>query len=426
MEYNVGDVIKDDKRDLTIIDKRRIKRSWYYKYKCNICGYECEDGYRGGKPIEARWYKAYEIENAKKGCACCSHSIVVPHINSIRALRPDLSIYFMNDDDIKYAPQSGIKIDVRCPDCGYIKENQTISILNNYGFSCPICSTSVPIGERIICSLLESINIDFKKEYQFDNSDKRYDFYIESLDTIIEVNGRQHYQEVSGNFGVRDELVNDEFKYEFAMSKGISNYIVIDARESDFDYIKQSIVSSHLSDIIDISFVDWNFIRESINQNGKIKEMCEYWEDNTDATIVDMERRFHYSEKMIYDYLKIGYKFGWCHKREPKKCDTHIKYTWYERKNPLTDYHNDARNNCVPVKHIPTNTYYKNARLASENSEAYTGKYVPVSSVRYKAKRNKDYTYVTRREFNKAYSNGCTCIGTPFDDVVLDILEPLI
>lgn len=424
MEYNIGDIIKDNKRDLTIIDKKKVKRSWYYKYKCNICGYACEDGYRSGQPVKARWYKAYEIENMKKGCACCSHSIIVPKVNSIKALRPDLSVYFMNNDDIKYSPQSNAKVSVRCPDCGHIKENQTVSTLNNYGFSCPVCSTSVPIGERIMCALLDILDIDYKKEYQFDNSGKRYDFYIESLNIIIEVNGRQHYQEVSGNFGIRDEFLNDELKYEFAMSQGVSYYIIIDARESDFDYIKQSIINSSLSNIINLSSVDWNHIKELINQNGKIKEMCEYWESHPEVNIADMERKFHYSEAIVYKYLTVGYEFGWCHKREPKKQNTHIKQTWYERKNPVTDYHNDTRNNCVPVKHMLTNTYYKNVRLASEYSEEYVNKHIQESSVRYKAKRNKDYTYITRREFNRAYSDGYVCIGTPFDDIVLDILEP--
>lgn len=424
-EYNIGDIIKDDKRDLTIVDKKLVKRSWYYKYRCNVCGYECEDGYRSGKFVRGIWYKAYELRNTKKGCACCNHKIIVPEINSIRALRPDLSIYFINNDDIKYAPQSGIKIDVKCPDCGHIKENQTISILNNYGFSCPVCSVSVPIGERIVCSLLDYLNIPFKKEFQFDGSNKRYDFYIEHLNTIIEVNGRQHYQEIPGNFGIRDEFANDKLKYEFAMDKGISNYIIIDAQESNFDYIKQSILASPLSDIMDLCSINWSHIKELINQNGKVKEMCEYWETHPEVGIADMEQKFHYSEAIVYRHLAVGYDNGWCHKREPKKQNTHIKQTLYERKNPIDNYHKDSRNNSVPIKHLPTSTYYKNARLASENSEEYIGKHNSISTVRYKAKRGKEYMYIARREFNKAYDEGCVCVGTPFDDIVLDVLEPI-
>lgn len=37
MEYNIGDRIIDDKRDITIIDKKKLTRKYIYKYRCNIC-----------------------------------------------------------------------------------------------------------------------------------------------------------------------------------------------------------------------------------------------------------------------------------------------------------------------------------------------------------------------------------------------------
>lgn len=53
MEYNIGDRIVDDKHDITIIDKKKLTRTYIYKYRCNICGYECSDGYRVGKQVAA-------------------------------------------------------------------------------------------------------------------------------------------------------------------------------------------------------------------------------------------------------------------------------------------------------------------------------------------------------------------------------------
>lgn len=390
MEYNIGDRIVDDKRDITIIDKKKLTRTYIYKYRCNICGYECQDGYRNGKPVKAHWYKPYEIYGQHKGCACCAHSITVPGINSIVDTNPELSIYFINGEEYRYSAQSGYKVDMKCPKCGNIKQ-QVISTLTLKGFSCPVCASSVSAGERIVYALLDSQNIKFKKEFQFPNSKKRYDFYLPDYQTIIEVNGIQHYVQTSNTWGsLQKQQYNDIYKKEFAMQQDISAYIVIDARTSDFNYIKESIINSGLADIILFNNVDWESIEDSINKNGIIKEMCEYWEQHPEATVVDMENKFHKSEKIIYDTLKVGYDMGWCHKREIKP--------------PIIN----------PLKHILTNIYFHDATAASRNSLELLGKQIPSSTIRYKAKRNKDFTYVSKEEFNNAYDNGCVCIGDKF------------
>lgn len=390
MEYNIGDRIVDDKRDITIIDKKKLTRTYVYKYRCNICGYECQDGYRVGKQVAANWRKAYEFDNAGKGCACCTHSIIVPEINSVAATHPELMKYFINGDEYKYSALSNIAIDLKCPDCGTIK-HQKISILASYGFSCPVCASSVPTGERIVYALLDSQNINFKKEFQFPDNRKRYDFYLPDYNVIIEVNGSQHYVQTSGNWGLVDEQrQNDKYKKQFALNQGTSNYIVIDSKTSDFNYIKESIINSDLSYIISFNNVNWESIEDSINKNGRVKEMCEYWEQHPEVTVVDMENKFHKSEKIIYDTLKVGYDMGWCHKRETKP--------------PVIN----------PIKHIETNIYFRDAKAASRNSLELLGKQIPSSTIRYKAKRNKEFTYVSKEEFNDAYDNGCLCVGNKF------------
>lgn len=311
MEYNTGDRIVDDKRDITIIDKKKLTRKYIYKYRCNICGYECQDGYRAGKPAKGLWRDEWDLNGAKKGCACCASKIVVPEINSIAATHPELSKYFINGDEYKYTVQSNQRVDIRCPDCGYIKTDYPIHLIYNPGFSCFVCASSVPVGERIVCALLDLQQIKFKKEFQFPNSKKRYDFYLPDYNVIIEVNGSQHYVQTSNTWGsVKEQKKNDKYKKQFALNQGISAYIVVDARTSDFNYIKESIMNSGLADIISFDDVNWESIEDSINKNGIIKEMCEYWEQNPEATVVDMENKFHKSEKIIYDTLKVGYDMG--------------------------------------------------------------------------------------------------------------------
>lgn len=62
-KINIGTIIND----LTIIDREYRKQNnavWkFYKYKCNICGYE-------------GWKVEYSFNNYK-GCACCTGKVVV-------------------------------------------------------------------------------------------------------------------------------------------------------------------------------------------------------------------------------------------------------------------------------------------------------------------------------------------------------------
>lgn len=393
MEYNIGDRIVDDKRDLTIIGKRKAVRSYYYQYRCNKCGYECQDGYRAGEPCKGLWRTAYEFDSQHKGCACCNHSITVPGINSIADTHPELTKYFMNGDEHKYPATSSSIADMICPQCGHIRK-QMISVLTINGLSCPLCANTISIGERIMCSLLKSQNIEFKKEFTFPDNKKRYDFYLSEYNTIVEVHGSQHYIQTSNTWGtIEEQHQNDEYKKQFALNQGISHYIVINAKVSEFNYIKESIINSELASIISLDNVDWIEIEDEVNQNGVVKEMCEYWESHPEATIVDLENMFHRSEKIIYDRLKIGYEMGWCHKRDTKA--------------PVIR----------PIKYVDTNIYFRDARIASRNSIELFGKKIPDSTIRYKAKHNKEFQYISREEFNSAYDNGCLCIGDKFTKV---------
>ena len=394
MEYNIGDRIVDDKRDLTIIGKRKAVRSYYYQYRCNKCGYECQDGYRAGEPFKGLWRTAYEFDSGHKGCACCNHSITVPGINSIADTHPELTKYFINGDEYKYPATSSSIVSMICPQCGHIRK-QTISVLTINGLSCPLCANTISIGERIMCSLLKFQNIEFKKEFAFPDNKKRYDFYLSEYNTIIEIHGSQHYVQTSNTWGtVKEQQQNDEYKKQFALNQGISHYIVINAKVSEFNYIKDSIINSELASIISLDNVDWIEIEDEVNQNGVVKEMCEYWESHPEATIVDLENMFHRSEKIIYDRLKIGYEMGWCHKRDTKA--------------PVIR----------PIKYVDTNIYFRDAKIASRNSIEFFGKKIPDSTIRYKAKHNKEFQYISREEFNSAYDNGCLCIGDKFTKVV--------
>ena len=62
---------------------------------------------------------------------------------------------------------------------------------------------------------------------------KRYDFYIEEINTIIVVHGDQHYAnsfESIGGKTLEKEIENDALKQRLAIENGMNNDIVRDAR----------------------------------------------------------------------------------------------------------------------------------------------------------------------------------------------------
>ena len=87
---------------------------------------------------------------------------------------------------------SNTKVEIICPEHGSFWQAPTIHRL---GVSCPICAreSSETKGEKRIREFLESNNISYEQEVKlFKNY--RFDFYLEELNTVIEFDGRQHFE----------------------------------------------------------------------------------------------------------------------------------------------------------------------------------------------------------------------------------------
>lgn len=88
----IGDVFKDEKRDIVVIDKKFSKKNsagrneYVYKYKCNICGFDCGEHYKKGEYREELWVSGATI--LKNRCSCCANHSIVTDINSAWKLAP--------------------------------------------------------------------------------------------------------------------------------------------------------------------------------------------------------------------------------------------------------------------------------------------------------------------------------------------------
>ena len=98
------------------------------------------------------------------------------------------------------------------------------------GVRCPKCK--LPKGEKIILDYLTESGINAISQYRIDGHKFRFDIYIREYNLIVEVHGRQHFEEVDffGRRTLEEERMNDYEKEKLAVSKGY-NYMAIDYKE---------------------------------------------------------------------------------------------------------------------------------------------------------------------------------------------------
>ena len=333
-KIEIGQVFKDDKRDLIIIDReyrKRIKNDGtvlndkWYKYHCSKCGAEL-------------WIIESGLLRKKSGCGCCSGRTVVKGINDIATIYPHLVKYFVNIEDAYiHTFGSGDKILMKCPNCGFEKE-LTISNLYYQGFSCQQCSDGVSYPEKVMYNLLKQLNMDFVTQYNKTNTKwcgkYRYDFYfkLNNEEYIIETHGLQHYEE-NTNFKMplKEVKENDKDKKELAIKNGIKpqNYIVVDCRYSDLNFIKNNILHSRLNEIFNLNNINWIKIGQD-SEKSLVKEVCDYWHlhneiNNEGLTTKDLSIEFKLYRTTIIRYLKKGVKLNWCNYNPKEEFIKHNK-----------------------------------------------------------------------------------------------------
>ena len=316
-KYKIGQIFKDDKRNLVITDmevrqrirnNNRIENQKYYKYHCNKCGYK-------------GWLEESQLKR-ERGCSCCAGKVVVENINSIWHTDKWM-IPIINDDEFckTHTHGSSDRIIPTCPNCGR-KLNKSSKVSNIYNFhsiGC-ICSDKISYGEKVAYNVLEQLDVDFttqlsKMNFKWCNN-YLYDFYINSYNILIEVQGEQHYIQTTRK-GERvktleEEQENDRLKKELALSNGIKdeNYLVIDCRKSELEFIKQNIINSKLSKLFDLSKINWSKV-QNFALGTRVKEACDLW--NTELyNAREISKIMKLSHTTICRWLAKGSKLSWC------------------------------------------------------------------------------------------------------------------
>lgn len=265
------------------------------------------------------WNTNYNrIRNQGAKCPFCANKKVWKGFNDIATTDPWMKEIMKNKEDAnKYTRHSNKKIDWVCPICKKDILGKCSNEVWKKGLACPNCSEGKSYPEKFMANLLDELNLSFVSQYQINGYPYIYDFYLNNYNCIIETHGNQHYDE--HGFGsihkqkarsLKEEQENDEIKEELAKSLGF-NYIIIDCRKSDCNYIKESIIKTDFCNITNTNIITLDFTKihiKTLSSNRLVA--CKLYDNGVE--IKKIAEKLHSGTSTIYKYLSDGAKNGIC------------------------------------------------------------------------------------------------------------------
>lgn len=254
--------------------------------------------------------KAFNLIYNKNGCPVCSGLKVNIGVNDMWTTNPQLASLLANPEDgYKYTQCSDKKVWWKCPCCGeFLFKN--ISNVNKKGLSCNKCSDGISFPNRFMYNILTTLEVLFESEYIIDGANYRYDFYIPKYNLIIEMQGRQHYDGWNSKRKTKEEIQqNDIDKRNYALKNGITQYLEIDCREANKNYIKKSILNSELVDYFDFKEFDWDkCCIDSVKSFVGVS--ANYYNDGLTST--QIAEKLGFATCTIIRWLKIATELNLC------------------------------------------------------------------------------------------------------------------
>jgi hypothetical protein len=247
----------------------------------------------------------------KSNCPYCT-GVKVNRTNCLWTTHPEIAKLLKNPQrGYELTAGSNKKETFICVECFFEKIGTVYNVVNQ-GFICNRCSDGISYPEKLMMNILDQLNINYSTQKRFNwSNNKKYDFYVHSLNCIIETHGSQHYIQTSGNWGKLDETQdNDRLKEKLGRENGVENYFIIDCKQSNLEYIKSSILTSGLSDIINFNKIEWKKAHE-YSLHTLVKEVCEIWNKGVKSS-KNIGKLVNLAPSTVVIYLNKGTKLGWC------------------------------------------------------------------------------------------------------------------
>lgn len=282
--------------------------------KCRICDNEFDQFAR--KVIEG------------VGCPICANVRIIKGINDIATTNPELLKYFKNSEDAyKYHKGSKAKVIFKCPDCGFEKEISIMQVSKLGIFSCPKCSDGISYPNKFSRNLLQQLPVkNVKYEYSPDWAKPyRYDNYFEFNNNkyILEMDGGFHYiKYYKSNLSLEETKHIDKFKDKLAKDHNIT-MIRINCFYSEKNYIINNIKNSLLSNLFDLSKINWELCHINSIKN-LVKEVCNFYNSHKNYKVKQIANEFNLKAPTVSKYLYIGNDIGLCKYHPSNKIKVHI------------------------------------------------------------------------------------------------------
>ena len=253
----------------------------------------------------------YETKDSKS-CPVCYRKIIIPGVNDLKTTHPQIASYYISEEFItSHSIGSHKKEAAKCPKCGTIKMIEPYAIKQR-GFCCQACSDGISYPNKFIREVINQLPVsNIIHEYSPKwISPKRYDVYFEFNNNkyIIEMDGFFHY-----NDGFREKVEEtqkrDEIKTKEAQLHNIK-IIRIKALESNQEYLKTQILNSELSNIMDLSSINWDKC-DQIATSNLLTKVCEMYTTST-KTKKEIGKELNISEATVSNYLLKGNKLKIC------------------------------------------------------------------------------------------------------------------
>lgn len=260
------------------------------------------------------------IGRAKDGCdECIRISKIRPTIgvDDLWTVRPDVASLLQDPEHGYLYKENSKQHDIfKCPICGRPRSCAIYSV-SVQGFSCPNCSDGISYPNKFMSSLLRQLGIDFIPEYDpIWIKPYRYDFFfnIDSKDIIVEMDGGLGHGHSNTGYKTRspEEAVEiDNYKTSNAIKHGIQ-VIRIDCNyryKDRFVYITNNIKSSNLSELIDLSKIDFVICNKDA-EKSLFFEACKLW-DSGIHNKYEISKLLGVSHDTVRNYLIKSEQLGY-------------------------------------------------------------------------------------------------------------------
>lgn len=197
----------------------------------------------------------------------------------------------------------------KCLECGIVSNKKiSLDFATLQGYPCQYCSDGFSIPNKFMSNLLNQLNINFKSEYSpyYFRKNQHVDFLLTDYNIIIEMDGNY------GNHTKEYDYWRDFLNMKYGGYKTIRIDLTDDKmyKKDLFNYIKEQIIKSELSNLFNLNNINWDCIWIMCQKSNTVRAW-ELWNNGIYSTS-EISKILNVHQSTAIRYLKIGKKHDKC------------------------------------------------------------------------------------------------------------------